>query len=211
MSDMTPTGSGDAGGKGPGGASEFCSHCGAPIAGMRFCGTCGTAAGGGVRRLGDIELGAVEPGGRVTVSRRGIIMVTVLAVVVVGVAAAAWALVGRATESTHTITGDMTLVDLDEFLLLDDGDSCSGSGGYGDIDAGTTVNVKDQSGTLIGSGSLGPGKARSKLSACVFPFEIEGVKDAKFFQVEVSRRGGLSYSKADMEGMNWTVHASLGS
>ena len=163
-----------------------------------------------MRRPGDIELGAVEPGGRLTVSRRGIITVTVLAVLVVGVAVAGWALVGRATESTHTITGDMTLVDLDEFLYLDDGDSCSGSGGYGDIDAGTTVNVKDQSGTLIGSGSLGPGKATSKLSACVFPFEIEGVKDAKFFQVEVSRRGGLSYSKADMEGMDWTVHASLG-
>lgn len=215
VDDTTPAGGsgGEQGGSQPGAGrtGEFCTSCGAAVAGMRFCANCGAAIGAGARRHGDIEVGAVEPGGRVTVSRKGIITVTVIAVAVVGIAAAAWALVGRATEDTHTIKGDMTLIDSDRFRRYDVGDACSGSGGYGDIDEGTTVSVKDQKGTLIGSGRLGPGKIEgSVLKTCVFPFEVTGVKDAQFFQVEVSRRGGLSYSKSEMEKNGWTVHASLG-
>ena len=179
---------------------------------MRFCGNCGIAVAGGTRRHGDIEVGAVDPGGRVTVSRKGVITVTVIALVVVGLAGAAWAMLGRATESSHTIKGEMTLIDFDSFRRMSVGASCSGDGGYSDIDEGATVSVKNQSGTLIGSGRLGPGKIEGDvLKACVFPFEVTGVKDAEFFQVEVSRRGGLSYSKADMEQKGWTVSASLGS
>lgn len=191
--------------------SDFCTNCGTSVAGLRFCGDCGSAVTGSARRAGDIELGAVEPGGRVTVSRKGIITVTVIALLVVGLGGAAWALLGRATERTHTIKGDMTLNDYDSFRRESAGASCSGSGGYGDIDEGATVSVKDQSGTLIGSGRLGPGKIEgSVLKTCIFPFEVQGVKDARFFQVEVSRRGTLSFSKADLEEKDWTVHASLG-
>ena len=192
--------------------SEFCTNCGAPIAGLRFCGNCGTAVGFGSRRHGDIEVGAVDPGGRVTVSRKGVITVTVIALVVVGLAGAAWAVLGRATERSHTIKGEMTLIDYDSFRRMSVGASCSGDGGYSDIDEGATVSVRNQSGTLIGSGHLGAGKIEGDvLKACVVPFEVTGVKDAEFFQVEVSRRGGLSYSKADMEQRGWTVSASLGS
>jgi len=196
----------------PAGQGDFCTSCGASIAGMRFCGNCGTTAGGGTRRHGDIEVGAVDSGGRVTVSRKGIITVTVIALVVVGLAGTAWAVLGRATERTHTIRGEMTLMDYDSFRRMSAGSSCSGDGGYSDMDEGATVSVKNQSGTLIGSGHLGAGKIEGDvLKACVFPFEVKGVKDAQFFQVEVGRRGGLSYSKADMEQKDWTVSASLGS
>jgi hypothetical protein len=86
-----------------------------------------------------------------------------------------------------------------------------GGGGYGDIDKGAFVTVKDQKGTLIGSGRLGPRRIESSiLKAYVFPFEATGGKDAEFFQVEVSRRGAISYSKAEMQNNDWTVHASLG-
>jgi len=218
LDDVAPaagSGVGDPGRAGaqPGHSTEFCTNCGAAIGGLRFCGNCGTAVAGEGRRAGDIEVGGVDSGGRVTVSRKGVIAVTVIALLVVGIAAAAWAVVGRATESSHTVKGEMTLNDFKSFRYDKIGDSCSGDGGYSDIDEGATVSVKNQSGTLIGSGRLGPGTVQggSTLKWCVFPFEVGGVKDAQFFQVEVSRRGGLSYSKADMEKNDWTVHASLGS
>ena len=47
--------------------------------------------------------------------------------------------------------------------------------------------------------------------ACEFEFTVDGVRDADFYTVEVSHRGGLSFSKAEMEANGWTVEASLGS
>jgi hypothetical protein len=197
----------------PEGTTQFCTSCGTPTSGLKYCGNCGTAVGGVARRAGDIDVGGVDPGGRLTISRKGVITVTIIALLVVGVAAAAWAVLGRATEKHHTVKGEMTLNDYGSFRYDKIGDSCSGDGGYSDIDEGATVSVKNQSGTLIGSGRLGPGTVQggSTLKWCVFPFEVGGVKDAEFFQVEVSHRGGLSYSKAEMQANDWTVHASLGS
>ena len=132
--------------------------------------------------------------------------------VIVILAATAWATLGPGAEPVHTITGEMALRDSDRFDY-DVGDSCSGSGGYSDIAQGAPVTVKNQSGTVIGSGSLGPGTIEgdtTAVRACVFPFQVDDVSDAEFFQVEISRRGVLSYSKADMEANGWTLHFSLG-
>ena len=190
--------------------SEFCTNCGAPAGGGRYCSNCGSAARTQDRGV-DIEVGTVRPDGRLTVTRKGVVTVTVIVLVVVGIAGAAWALLSQATERTYTIKGNMTLFDLDDFRGYKAGDSCSGSGGYRDIREGATVTVKDEAGTLVGSGSLGPGRISDEsLRLCVFPIEVKGVKDANFFQVEVSHRGGLSYSKADMERNDWTIHSSLG-
>jgi len=108
---------------------------------------------------------------------------------------------------THRITGDLTLA----------ADCRRSSGGYDDISEGTAVTVKDEKGTLIGAGALGPG-ARVLVSAnvpnlhnCVYPIEVVDVKDAAFFQVEVSRRGAVSYPKAVMAAAGWAVHPTLGS
>ncbi|MEJ7765634.1 MAG: hypothetical protein WKF86_09075 [Acidimicrobiales bacterium] len=126
--------------------------------------------------------------------------------VVVGGAVALRLREGKEPE-THTIYGDMTLADYEGGLK-----GCYGAGGYSDIGTGTAVTVKNEAGTLIASGSLRQGNTSglNEFRVCVFRFEVAGVPDAKFFQVEVSRRGGLTYSKAEMVSKAWNVHASLG-
>lgn len=193
--------------------SDFCRSCGGMMTGARFCGNCGTSVESPdvASHPGEIEIGTVGPRGRLAVSGKGVALVTLVAVIVVGAVVGGWAVLSRATSSTHTIRGDMSLMDSDSFRGRRTGGACSGSGGYADIDEGTTVSIKNESGTLIGSGSLDAGTIVSDtLGACVFPFNVEGVKDASFFQVEVSHRGGLSYSKKEIEAKSWTVDATLG-
>lgn len=86
----------------------------------------------------------------------------------------------------------MSLIDSDSFRGRSTGGACSGSGGYADIDEGTTVSIKNESGTLIGSGSLDAGTIVSDtLGACVFPFNVDGVEDASFFQGAANASGPL--------------------
>lgn len=193
------------------GVGAHCTNCGeALVSEMRFCGVCGVPI---VRSLtagrsGTIELGNIDREGRIAVKRRGVILVTAIAIAVVAIAAIAWSQLGNVTQEKHTIHGDMTLID-STFSAYKIGATCSGTGGYNDIDEGASVKIKDQAGTLIGSGSLGAGAIAMK-GVCVFSFDIANVRDAAFFQLEVSHRGQLSYSKADLEGRNWTIHSSLG-
>ncbi|MEJ7763901.1 MAG: hypothetical protein WKF86_00230 [Acidimicrobiales bacterium] len=133
----------------------------------------------------------------------------VIGVLVVGVAVLGvglWSRFNRAAP-THRITGELTLA----------ADCRRSTGGYDDIRQGAAVTVKDEKGTLIGTGALGPGAKAAvspqfpTLSNCVYPIEVVGVKDAAFFQVEVSRRGPVSYTKADLAAAGWAVHSTLGS
>jgi len=132
-------------------------------------------------------------------------MGTVLVLTILGTTAqAAWA-------SDHTVGGELTL----------SGDiyqhSCTGSGGYDDISAGTQVVVRDGNNHVIGTGRLGPGHGTSQLNrndatlfdACTFKFKVKGVPETKFYSVEISHRGGLTYSLADMKKAKWKVHATL--
>lgn len=118
---------------------------------------------------------------------------------------------------THTITGTFTLLGQNEdaitneyiegeFISVDGG--CAGTGGYDDIEAGLQVTVSNESGTVIGTGALGQGTEVD--AGCEFPFKVENVPVAKFYKVEVGRRGTVSYSHADMEAASWKVELSLG-
>lgn len=81
--------------------SDFCRTCGAMMTGARFCGNCGTSVDSPAvaSHPGEIELGTVGPGGRLAVSRKGVALVTLVAVIVVGTVAGAWAVLSRATSS----------------------------------------------------------------------------------------------------------------
>jgi hypothetical protein len=202
------TGTGDDGAKEAPSTSSFCGQCGGAVAGVRFCPSCGAAVAGG-HHSGDIEVGRVEPGGTVLVSRRAVVVVTLLVLALVVGALGAWKILATATRTTHTITGTMALFDVDEFLHDTKGDACSGSGGYSDVDFGADVRVRNQNGDLIASSHLEQGHANG-LATCVFKFTVKNVRDAGFYSIEVSRRGELSYSKDDMAKNDWKVSATLG-
>jgi hypothetical protein len=136
-------------------------------------------------------------------------------VVVLGVAAAIILLgvvIAIATAGgKNTLTGTMTLVDPDGFS---NSVGCEGSGGYDDISFGTDVRVSNGEGELIGTGSLGLGSEEEGLlegeSVCVFEFEVADLPNEDFYEIEVSHRGGLTYSADEMDEMGWAVDVSLG-
>jgi hypothetical protein len=128
-------------------------------------------------------------------------------VAVVLVLAAGFFVFGRG--ESHTITGDLTLVDTD-VASLDVGDSCSGQNGYDDISSGAEVVVEDEAGTTLATSQLVTGSFDGV--GCVFEFTVEDVGKATFYRVLIGRdsRGGLRYSHDELANQNWSVHLSLG-
>jgi len=130
---------------------------------------------------------------------RGLVIGILLILVVVGALVLG---VGLVRGQDHTLKGTMTLHEVVS------GTSCTGTGGYSDIQAGTEVVVKDQAGKVLATASLGDGRVDS--GTCVFDFSVSHLPDADFYQVEVSHRGNVTYSKADLEKTNWTIGVELG-
>lgn len=100
--------------------------------------------------------------------------------------------------------GTLTLTDVG--LGLGEGDLCSGTGGYSDIDFGAQVNVTDADGTLVAVGSLGFGEKTE--AGCVFPFTVDDIPPgSKFYTVEVSHRGGLTQTEDELRegGLDFTL------
>ncbi|MFJ8232579.1 hypothetical protein ACIQ9E_21840 [Streptomyces sp. NPDC094448] len=100
------------------------------------------------------------------------------------------------TEKTFSTSGTLTLVD-SSLSLLEEGEVCAGLDGYSDIHRGAQVNITGADGTLVAAGELGGGTKTAL--GCEFPFEIEGIpQDSKFYTVEVSHRGGLTRTEAEL-------------
>ena len=72
------------------------------------------------------------------------------------------------------------------------------------------VVVKDGAGTVLATSVLQLG-TKTGPGTCVFKFEVKGVPETEFYQVEVSHRGAMTYSKRDLESSGWTTSLSLGS
>ena len=118
---------------------------------------------------------------------------------------------GGAPAAAHQLIGTIHLSSSDG--VSRSGSSCAGTGGYDDFRAGTQVTVKNEAGAIIGSGSLEDGvpDINYPTVACNFSFTIKSLPDAKFYSVEVSHRGALTYSKSDLEAKGWMVAFSIGS
>lgn len=103
------------------------------------------------------------------------------------------------------VEGTMTLLDgVTEYAP--GGGECDGYGGYDDITPGAQVIISAE-GETVGKGELGDGIYED--GWCVFPFsvtEISGGSD--FYTVEISGRGGLEYTQAELEE---GVELSIGS
>lgn len=113
--------------------------------------------------------------------------------------------------TSHTITGTMTLIDSSGWTS---GEECYGTGGYDDIGEGSSVTIRDGRDAIIATGSLGGGTGGEaylddSTVSCNLSFSVADVPDVDFYQIEVSHRGALSYSKADMVSKGWSVDLSL--
>ncbi|MEV7121714.1 hypothetical protein [Kitasatospora griseola] len=76
---------------------------------------------------------------------------------------------------------------------------CAGSGGYSDIRTGAAVTVYNESGTVLATGTLGPGSPKGA-HGCVFTVTVSEVpKGPKFYQVEISHRGKINLSSGEAE------------
>jgi hypothetical protein len=116
------------------------------------------------------------------------------------------ALVNR-DDGTRDITGEFELNSSD-YSWLDRGEPCRGRGGYGDVNSGTQVTVRDGSGALLATSSLRGGRADG--GSCVFEFTLSDVPRADYYTFEVGRRGELSYSREDLLVEGWHVGFTLG-
>lgn len=107
------------------------------------------------------------------------------------------------------ISGSLTLKDSSGVLNLDD-TACSGMHGYDDIRRGTQVVVTDQSGTVLGTGELGAGVLQNPglLRTCRFAFTVLVPPGKPFYSIEVSHRGKLTHSAAEVTGQQ--VELTLG-
>jgi len=125
------------------------------------------------------------------------------------------------TPSTHTLHGSISLTPDDRDFSWELDKPCSGSGGYSDLAGGTQVVVKDGSGSIIATGHLNEGTGANPyvykgtpdpeiVDSCSFSFDVEGVPDSDFYSIEVGHRGAMTYSRAEMESMSWTLELSLG-
>ncbi|MDI9914335.1 hypothetical protein [Rhodococcus sp. IEGM 1379] len=116
------------------------------------------------------------------------------ALAIAGAMFGAVTLIGKANAPTvFTMTGTMSLDSSDSSST---GSGCVGDGGYDDIHSGTEVKVTNGDGKTVATGRLESGDRSS--GECVLPFTIKGVPaGSEFYEVEVSHRGGLTYSEAE--------------
>lgn len=77
-------------------------------------------------------------------------------------------------------------------------DNCHGSI-YGDVHSGTEVTIYNGPGEIVATTSLDPGKTLNGRS-CLYPFKVTGVSDSDFYQVEVSHRGKVTFTREQFEG-----------
>jgi hypothetical protein len=89
------------------------------------------------------------------------------------------------------------------------GDPCINDPGYEDVTDGAQVTVSSPSGRILAVGRLGGGRlARARyLKPCRFHFTVTGIPEGlPLYKVEVSHRGALTYSEADLrKGLTLTL------
>jgi hypothetical protein len=102
---------------------------------------------------------------------------------------------------TVTVTGSFTLRDDSPNVFAPAitvlGSSCSGSGGYSDIDEGTQATVKNGKGDILTTTVLESGEGGRFL--CTFKFSFGITEGEDRYVVTVSRRGDMSYSFAELK------------
>ena len=113
----------------------------------------------------------------------------------------------------HTMRGKMVLAD-SSGVLNAGGGLCQGENGYDDLTVNASVTVYNQTDTVIATGQLGAGQVihgQYNLDTCSFPIDVPNVPKATFYKVEVSHRGQVTFSAAEMASAHWAPALSVGS
>lgn len=113
---------------------------------------------------------------------------------------------GDLGDGTYLLRGYLTL--RSENVVSTD-DLCFGTGGYSDIGSGTQVVIRDGDNNVMGIGDLAFSEEMTFGSGCTFVFEIE-VEETRFYQIEMSHRGGMVFTFTDLEEERWTIFLTLG-
>ena len=138
-----------------------------------------------------------------------------------------------------TVRGLVVLIQTSPGDVEGSWDSCHGTGGYDDFDAGTFFSLSDADGTKVGGGSLervqpddfewlsktdfftdsgqdapDPDGVEDSLRnlegyLCMLVWETE-VKPSDFYVLEVSHRGESTYSFKDLQAQGFVIEQSLG-
>jgi hypothetical protein len=70
------------------------------------------------------------------------------------------------------------------------------------------VVINDETNKVIGTSQLGDGSYTG--DDCIFRFVVSNLPRAKFYKVEVSHRGQLTYSLDDLASKNWQLDLAIG-
>ena len=64
-------------------------------------------------------------------------------------------------------------------------------------------------GSVLGTGRL-TGTDTNAARSCTWRFSVPVPRDAPFYEVEVSHRGGGTYSRDELAAMDWELALSIG-
>jgi hypothetical protein len=130
-------------------------------------------------------------------SRKRLWLVAALVAVVVAGGIAIGLAVTRSSAAKLQINGTMSLLDTSGDGIQVTGDkTCTGSGGYSDIQAGAEVVISDDKGATLAITHLTGGGGLS--ISCVFSFAAEVPAGKGFYGVTVSHRGTVKMSEAEV-------------
>lgn len=124
-----------------------------------------------------------------------------------------------------TIAGSVVLADVLVWKWLgngdgaEEGDPCTGDeeDGFGDIDQGTRIVVRDGLDEVIGTASLelgvlGPAETwqEALVRDCRMLFQVQLSRAADFYTIEVGDRADFTFSQEELVGNAWTAEVTIG-
>jgi hypothetical protein len=192
----------------------YCANCGKPL---------DPSVPSAAPQVSPVPVGLrVSPEDESNGQRRAVVVWLFVLVVLGGLGLLAWQRYAAGTGDRHTLRGNLAFSDQGSHVVDDVNGVkyCRGTGGYSDISGGvkiggevlggTQVRVRDESGKVLATSSLMNDPERSYPTGCNFDFELTNVPGAEFYQIEISHRGGLTFSMQDLERQSWYVIVSLG-
>ena len=104
-----------------------------------------------------------------------------------------------------TVTGEFTLTDYSTAAFS----NCEGDGGYSDLGAQTEAVLRDGSGAILGTANLGT-VSFTDGAACTWKVKFDKVPaDRDFYTFEVSRRGEIRSTRAELESNGWKFTSGI--